>query len=103
MPTYDYRCNACKHLFEAFQSITATPLKECPNCGAEVERLIGAGMGLIFKGSGFYITDYKKSKTSAAGGNDSSPSKNEENKPAAKSEESKPAPTSTEKSDKAAA
>ncbi len=60
MPTYDYRCRACGHQFEAFQSIKAEPLRECPVCGGPVERLIGLGNGLIFKGSGFYITDYKK-------------------------------------------
>ncbi len=60
MPTYDYKCNSCGHQFEAFQSITAEPLSECPVCGGKVERLIGGGNGLIFKGSGFYITDYKR-------------------------------------------
>lgn len=62
MPTYDYRCTACGHQFEAFQTMSAEPLKECPVCGEAVERLIGVP-GLIFKGSGFYITDYKKKKT----------------------------------------
>ncbi len=64
MPTYDYRCKSCKHEFEKFQSITEDRIKICPECGGEVERLIGAGAGLIFKGSGFYITDYKNKKTS---------------------------------------
>lgn len=59
MPTYDYLCQACEHRFEAFQSITAAPLTSCPSCSGAVKRLIGAGAGLIFKGSGFYITDYK--------------------------------------------
>ena len=62
MPTYDYRCKACGHQYEAFQSITADPLTECPVCKGPVERLIGSGAGLVFKGSGFYITDYKNSK-----------------------------------------
>ncbi len=62
MPTYDYRCKSCGHQFEAFQSITAEPLTACPICNGHVSRLIGAGNGLIFKGSGFYITDYKKSQ-----------------------------------------
>ncbi|HDQ43872.1 MAG TPA: zinc ribbon domain-containing protein [bacterium] len=61
MPTYEYRCQQCGHQFEAFQYITAEPLATCPECGGGVKRLIGAGAGLIFKGSGFYITDYKKS------------------------------------------
>ena len=60
MPTYDYKCKKCENLFEHFQSMTEDPLKTCPECGGEVERLIGAGAGLIFKGSGFYITDYRK-------------------------------------------
>jgi putative FmdB family regulatory protein len=58
MPTYDYRCLSCDHPFEAMQSIVAEPLKECPLCGGAVKRLVGGGIGLIFKGSGFYITDY---------------------------------------------
>ena len=60
MPTYEYKCRACDHRFEAFQSMTEDPVKLCPSCGKEdVERLISAGGGLIFKGSGFYITDYR--------------------------------------------
>ena len=60
MPTYDYRCDACGHQFELFQSIKADPAKTCPSCGADsARRVIGAGGGLIFKGSGFYITDYR--------------------------------------------
>jgi putative FmdB family regulatory protein len=60
MPTYEYACQKCGYQFEEFQAITADPLTECPKCGGEVKRLISAGAGLIFKGSGFYITDYKK-------------------------------------------
>lgn len=59
MPTYDYKCLACDAKFEKFQGITAPPIEECPTCGGKVKRLIGAGAGLIFKGSGFYITDYR--------------------------------------------
>lgn len=60
MPTYEYRCSACKHEFEQFQSITAKPIKKCPKCGKnKVDRLISSGAGMIFKGSGFYITDYR--------------------------------------------
>ena len=59
MPTYDYKCLACDVQFEKFQGITAPPIDECPECGGKVKRLIGAGAGLIFKGSGFYITDYR--------------------------------------------
>ena len=59
MPTYDYECRACGHRFEEFQSITEPPLTECPSCGGEVRRLIGTGAGILFKGSGFYQTDYR--------------------------------------------
>ena len=60
MPTYEYKCTACGHAFERFQSMSAEPIKRCPQCGkSKVKRLIGTGAGLIFKGSGFYITDYR--------------------------------------------
>jgi putative FmdB family regulatory protein len=61
MPTYEYECTSsdCRHRFEAFQSIKARPLRKCPACGNTVKRLIGAGAGIIFRGSGFYITDYR--------------------------------------------
>ena len=60
MPTYEYQCKACGDKFEAFQSISAKPIKKCPACGKNtVQRLISAGAGIIFKGSGFYETDYR--------------------------------------------
>jgi putative FmdB family regulatory protein len=60
MPTYDYVCDACHHEFELFQSITAPPERKCPECGRrKLKRLIGTGLGIIFKGSGFYTTDYR--------------------------------------------
>lgn len=60
MPTYDYKCKACDHAFEAFQSMTAKPLRKCPECGkSTLERLIGTGAAILFKGSGFYQTDYR--------------------------------------------
>ena len=59
MPTYEYECNKCKKTFDVFQSIKAKPLKKCPTCSSPVERLIGAGGGFLFKGSGFYTTDYR--------------------------------------------
>ena len=59
MPTYEYECTCCKHRFEEFQSITAKPLESCPKCGKPVRRLLGNGSGIIFKGSGFYQTDYR--------------------------------------------
>lgn len=67
MPTYEYECTECGHVFEMFQSITADPIKECPKCNGKVRRLIGTGVGLIFKGSGFYITDYKNKKSTDSG------------------------------------
>lgn len=60
MPTYDYECNACGHSFELFQSMTAPIKKKCPECGKlKLERLMGIGAAVIFKGSGFYETDYR--------------------------------------------
>lgn len=61
MPTYEYECARCQHTFEEFQKITDKPLTKCPKCGGKLRRLITGGVGLIFKGSGFYVTDYKKS------------------------------------------
>jgi putative FmdB family regulatory protein len=64
MPTYEYECKSCGHTFEAFQSMRDEPIKDCPQCGREVRRLINGGTGVIFKGSGFYVTD--KAKGAAA-------------------------------------
>lgn len=75
MPNYDYLCNHCGHRFEIFQYMTDDPLKTCPDChGDTLQRLIGAGAGLLFKGSGFYLTDYKKSSSSPASSSSSSSS-----------------------------
>ncbi len=60
MPTYTYQCKSCGHKYDKLQSITAEPDKICPKCNGKVERLIGGGVGIVFKGSGFYVTDYKK-------------------------------------------
>ena len=76
MPTYEYECEKCGGAFERFQPITAKPLKKCPVCGGRVKRKIGAGAGVIFKGSGFYETDYKRSKSVSA----NSPEKKETSK-----------------------
>ena len=59
MPTYEYVCSACGHEYELFQKMTDPPAKKCPECKGKVKKKIGAGAGLIFKGSGFYITDYR--------------------------------------------
>jgi len=62
MPTYEYECDACQHRFEQFQSITADALRKCPECGRrKLRRLIGPGAAIVFKGSGFYCTDYRSS------------------------------------------
>jgi len=60
MPTYEYKCNHCGHHFEVFQQISHKPIDKCPKCGKSVKRLIGKGAGIIFKGPGFYATDYRK-------------------------------------------
>jgi putative FmdB family regulatory protein len=100
MPTYDYKCDACGHKFEQLQSINAGPLKKCPECGKlKLKRLLGTGVGVIFKGSGFYETDYRSEGYKKAALSD---------KPAAASEtktpektESKPAATETKTETKA--
>lgn len=65
MPTYEYICKTCGYEFEEFQSMSAEPLKICPKCSNKIVRKIGTGAGLVFKGSGFYITDYKNKKIPA--------------------------------------
>lgn len=66
MPTYDYKCQKCGHVFEVFHSMSASPKVVCEKCGdSHVSRLIGSGAGLIFKGTGFYQTDYKKASPPA--------------------------------------
>jgi len=59
MPTYEYECSSCQYLFEVFQNISEKPLTECPRCGGPVKRKISGGSGLLFKGKGFYVTDYR--------------------------------------------
>ena len=95
MPTYDYQCGACNHQWELFQSMNDSPVKSCPKCKKrKAKRLLGLGAGLIFKGTGFYETDYKKksggekaessseSKSSGSGSSDKSSSSNETKKEA---------------------
>ena len=89
MPTYEYVCKACEHEFESFQSITAKSLRKCPSCSAlKLQRRIGTGAGVIFKGSGFYETDYRSDGYKKAAKAD--------NEAASKSDESK---TTTDKPD----
>jgi putative FmdB family regulatory protein len=67
MPTYDYECDACQHAFEEFQSMMDKPLKKCPKCRkSKLRRLIGTGAAIIFKGSGFYQTDYRSESYKSA-------------------------------------
>jgi len=91
MPTYEYECQKCQHLFEVFQSIKDNPKKTCPKCKGRVKRLVGTGAGLLFKGSGFYITDHRKpsynetaKKESAVPSSSSDTSKTPAKKPANK-------------------
>ena len=78
MPTYEYKCNACGHAFEAFQSMSENPVQICPACGKpSVQRLISAGAGLLFKGSGFYITDHRSESYKKAAKKDNGSSKPE--------------------------
>lgn len=65
MPTYEYECRKCKRTYERFQPMSASTIDKCPECGGKANRLISAGGGLLFKGSGFYITDYRSSDYSA--------------------------------------
>ncbi len=82
MPTYEYECTKCGHQFEKFQSMRDEPLRKCPKCKkAALKRLVGGGAGLIFKGSGFYITDYRKKPAGKTEGAEAKPSA--ESKPGA--------------------
>ncbi len=96
MPTYAYVCQSCQHEFDAFQSIKAKPLRVCPACGqTALKRLIGSGAGIIFKGSGFYCTDYRSDGYKSAASSDTgNKSKSGEKKP-----DAKPAATSEAKSE----
>lgn len=90
MPTYEYRCDECEHKFEEFRSITADPADTCPECGGPVQRLISAGNGFIFKGSGFYITDYKKSSSGSTSNSESKSDTKSESEAKPEKKESKP-------------
>lgn len=94
MPNYDYRCQECSHTFEVFQKMSDDKLEDCPekDCKGKVKRLLGTGAGVIFKGSGFYQTDYRsdsyKKGAQKDSGNSSSSSSSKESKPASKGSDS---------------
>lgn len=75
MPTYEYQCEICGHQFERVQKISDDPALECPSCGGETKRLMSGGAGLLFKGSGFYSTDYRSESYKKAAEKDKSSSK----------------------------
>ena len=100
MPTYDYRCDECGHAFEEFQAITAKPLKKCPSCGRRtLQRLIGSGGGIIFRGSGFYQTDYRSDSYRRAAAADTSTTSDSSSDKSSKSDK-KPAKPAKEKAAK---
>ncbi len=98
MPTYDYHCATCEKTFEVFQSMKARKLSKCPDpdCDGKVERLLGTGAGIIFKGSGFYETDYRSdsykaaAKADKAGSSKSDSKKSDSKKSSSKKSKSKP-------------
>ena len=103
MPTYEYKCDACGHAFEEFQQITDKPLRTCPNCKRrKLRRLIGAGAAVLFKGSGFYQTDYRSSDYKAKASADKPSSASTDSKKDSKKNDTKSGSkdsTSTKKSD----
>ena len=102
MPTYDYVCNACEHQWELFQSMKDNPVRKCPSCGKlKAKRIIGSGAGIIFKGSGFYQTDYRSDsykKAAAADKKAQTPAK-ESKSDSSKSDSSSSSSSSPKKSD----
>jgi len=102
MPTYEYECRACKHNFDEFQGINDAPLKKCPKCGkAKLRRVYGAGAAVIFKGSGFYQTDYRSESYKAAAKAEQESAKPAADKTATESTNGTIAKTATEKTPKA--
>ena len=101
MPIYEYLCTNCKHQFEEFQTMSEEPLKICPKCGKEtLKRLIGAGSGVIFKGSGFYLTDYKKKDKQKPETKKETPAKKSETTEAKEKTETKKESKQEKKADK---
>jgi putative FmdB family regulatory protein len=97
MPTYAYRCAGCGHEFDQFQSITSGPIRKCPQCGKlAVKRLLGTGSGIIFKGSGFYQTDYRSDNYTKSATNDKGAS---DKKETVKKDDAPGSPTSPKTAD----
>lgn len=94
MPTYEYECAKCRKRHEAFQSITAKPLSTCPRpkCGGKLKRLMGRGSGFLFKGQGFYITDYRSKSYQEAKKRDQPSSSSGSSSPAPKADKPSPPP-----------
>lgn len=104
MPTYDYVCEECDHALEAFHAMSAPPLKDCPACGKpRLKRKIGTGAGLLFKGSGFYITDYRSDSYKSGAKSEQGSGKGEAKADGAKPAEAKPKAESKPAAAKAAA
>ncbi len=95
MPTYEYECNRCGHEFEKFHSISAPGPKRCPACRGKVKRKLGTGAGLLFKGSGFYITDYRNEGYKSAAKADQAAASGGEKKAESAKPAAKPAPAKT--------
>ena len=93
MPTYEYECQKCGHRFEVFQSIKDAPKRTCPKCKGRVKRLLGTGAGLIFKGSGFYTTDYRSQSYKEAAKKESAPKTAEAGEKSSGSKETTKAPS----------
>lgn len=101
MPTYDYRCAKCNHEWELFQSIKADPIKKCPSCGKQgAKRVIGPGAAIMFKGSGFYQTDYRSDAYKKAAAADTKSSDGGGSKDSAKSSDSSSSKSTESKSPK---
>ena len=98
MPTYEYECQKCGHRFEEFQSMKDAALTKCPKCKGKLKRLVGAGAGFLFKGSGFYTTDYAR-KTTTAGSGDGKTSSDSKSESKSSKGDKKPASTSSGKDD----
>ena len=96
MPTYEYECRRCGHKFEMFQSMSEPPRKRCPKCRGKVERLLGTGAGILFKGSGFYATDYRSKSYREGAKADKKESTSASNSGASSSKDKKPSTSSSE-------